>query len=110
MLTESHYIDIDVPTAFLTQADHIIEFPLEQSFVRLNKPGNVAQAALVRASQCNGNLIAQLPLVKFDFANDSCTMGIIDPLPEWLPGLVMCARTSIRIEYWLNDVRNYCKQ
>lgn len=108
METASYFIDLDVPTTFLTQKKQSITFKLHKTVAVEPKR---LQFSLVRALQCNANLLPELPLVYFALSptdKTSVTMTVLEPLPEWHPSLVLCARTSIRIEYWQKTPRHFC--
>jgi hypothetical protein len=110
------YLDIDVPSDLLTVAGQRVEFAL-------NKPScgggagseqadTTFEFALVRASQCNGNIQTTLPFVQFEQLPDGgAAMTVVEPIREWQPSLVACARTSIRIEYWPKAIdRRFCRR
>jgi hypothetical protein len=106
------YVNIDVPTDLLTSANRSVEFALNKSSCGGSDDEAVRyEFTLARASQCNGSPQTVLPLVHFQqLPENRVRMTIVEPLRDWQPSLVNCARTSIRIEYWpRSEQRRFCR-
>jgi len=123
MQTSAHYVQFAVAPDFLTgnSASNSVEFdlyePTDCQDQPLASPVGKLDFALVRATQCNGALLSELPLVEFRHivagnvpgsVTERVRMTIVEPLPAWLPGLVQESLVSLCVEIYPKISRSVC--
>ncbi len=95
----SYYIDIDIPTEYLTNDGASIQFEMSKECCNGGNVNKEYRFALVRCMQCNGALL-RLPIVCFKRKQNTVEMTVLVALKKDDPLLVPCARTLLRVEYF----------
>jgi len=80
------FINIDVPSDLLTGLGQRLEFALNKPSCGGDEVPTEYEFALVRASQCNGNIQTVLPFVEFEqLPGNRVAMTVVAPIRDWQP-------------------------